>query len=376
MSIQTLLGLAPKRANFADESSYLHACALFQIELGAVNYFEPDALVGLPYRRPHRVYKPDDVGLTPEVFELASRFGFEPLDFDLLLKHHPRQSILGSLWEAAGEPSALFVDPFYGVALAPKDGQLIAANFVLAYLVKYQKHLPKDVFREYVTRPAIVLDNGLELARQFLGGRISPAVDAQLEDMKTPEILVGSVDEYHDLLADLCGCFVGSNCQLWLRGQNQDFLEPDPAELLKDPTFLSYRQVRSSSLVPSLYRRADALWGTMEGLEAYTTSLDAWMRAAGTILGQTVTSRPSMNFESNSSWESPDHAGGPKMSVTRSTTNGEHLEVETRDFHFEHDYHRWSLLLQHYGCPTQYLDVTNNRDVALFLQLDGLRSTA
>lgn len=363
-SLLTAFGKPPRRSEYADSKIFIEECSRFLFFSGALNCFELEARVGTPYKNPERQYVSQDFDLPPDVVHLAERHGFEPIDFEVLFGDGTQAvGFLYDQWQIAGCPRCALVDPYYGTFIHPKDGGILEICFILQWLVRYKKHLPNHIFSEYRRRPAIVLDDGLELARHFIKNRISKEVDAQIDAMSIPEVLVNSVKEYHDTLMALCGCFIGSNCQLWFRGQNQDFMEPDPAELLREPQFLNYRQVRTTLLVPSLYRRAAYLWGTLDGLEKYVQSLGTWLTAAKAVLGDASIDRDNGEV---SPWESPDHSGAAKFSTTMSVQDGEQWVTTTTDHHLEHDYHRKSLLLQHYGYPTQYLDITNQRDVALF----------
>jgi hypothetical protein len=130
---------------------------------------------------------------------------------------------------------------------------------------------------------------------------------------------------------------------------------------------LPYCDIRDSSLIPSLYRNIDSFFESLEAYELFIGSLGEWSFGASRFLGPRYTERRPWETAKEPVSSVPDI--GLSFTENQYNEKGELINAVTRDYHFGLFTYQLGLVLQHYGCPTGWLDITSDPSIALWFAL-------
>lgn len=252
------------------------------------------------------------------------------------------------------------VDPLYGIAFFEAEGRWREFAFAVDDLFRQTENNP--VLRDILFRtPGDVLDTGLHVGAAMLKDLLPAAArDAQARH-EIPEVRVGSLAELHAWAADLQALKSQyPKLGVWFRGQPNEFLTPDRSQAVTRGA-MGHARSRDASLVPSVYRGFSAHYANKTTFSRFLGSLFTWYDATRRLIGPEYEvvplgappSRPALG----------DHA---EFSVhTRYQDQaGAMVGGHTKHYHRQSDFLGNGLLLQHYGCPTPFLDITSSIDVA------------
>lgn len=283
--------------------------------------------------------------LDSTLVETLTSSGFMPFDRELFLKKS-----LTDLFEALQlDATHTLIDLDYGILLCPHGTAI--GNYPLdrGLLQRLQAVSPF-----FVQSPASVLAVGPIRAHYALH-RTVPSVPEAIEFEVSSR---AELDQIIQRITDSCREFP---LQLWYRGQSRDYAL---ADLRAYEAVCPWRNVIDSSLVPSLYRQA---WDGRTDLSDYCSKLHTiqeyvlFMKSHLAMQPYTTRSEDGEACEKLSdAWGA--YAGG--MSVTEADQDGR--PVATRDYHPAFNGMQQAFFLQHYGLPSNILDLTHSVDVALF----------
>ncbi|WP_157673035.1 FRG domain-containing protein [Curvibacter sp. AEP1-3] len=193
------------------------------------------------------------------------------------------------------------------------------------------KFLAEDLWK---IRADTLLSGGALSGRLLFENLISSEVDS-IKRSQVPELVVRSESHLFEIVTALKERAAGAkDVQLWFRGQRADHKVPDRKSLL--PFGLTpYSNISESSLVPSLYRRFDEHFESFDLYEQFLHELTEWVDAARHII--------------------PDDASLSSNFVQRNP----HALSASGLTSFQR-----GLVLQQYGAPSTYLDITSDPMIA------------
>jgi hypothetical protein len=286
-----------------------------------------------------------DTGLDQQLIQTLTASGFMPFG-----REHFAKKTRSDIFEGLGTiASHTLVDLDYGILLLPIGPTI--GNFSLdrELLERLQAVSPF-----FVQSPASVLSVG-PMRAHYAMQRQNPSIP------KVIEFEASSRSELDQILQKISAGCANLPMQLWFRGQSNDYLL---ADLRKFATVCPWRNIVDSSLVPSLYRQS---WNGTSGLREYCSRLHTlheyvlFMKSQLAMVPYTTRGTVGLPIEKLSdAWGA--YTGGP--TVTQTNQAGE--IVATRDYHPAFLGMQQSFFLQHYGLPSNILDITHDIDVALF----------
>jgi hypothetical protein len=216
-----------------------------------------------------------------------------------------------------------------------------------------------------------------------------------------PTVEVSSQLELEQLADDLRNACEAApaNISAVFRGQTREYLLPDREALVSAAVFL-YSDVRDHSVVPSLYRHSDRFLNDPAHFRAFASHLLDWMLCSDLVFGDPVR-YASMDGEPYVPRQLPPDATatmtlhlagqsgglraledlGPYTIWRVTDADGAVLDEYVKYHRPGHDSVRRHLILQHYGAPTPFVDVTHDVRIAewfalhqISVQEDGLSS--
>jgi len=207
-----------------------------------------------------------------------------------------------------------------------------------------------------------------------------------------PTVEIGSqrdLDALADDLRNACS-LAPANISAVFRGQTMEHLLPDRTALVKAGVCL-YSDVRDHSVVPSLYRYVDLFLDDPKHFRLFASHLLDWSFYSDMVFGDPVTyatldGKPYVpkpvpsEAQATMTMYMAGKSGGPRAfedmgpySVYRVTGTDGALHDEYVKFHRPgHDSVRRNLILQHYGAPTPFVDVTHDIRVAEWFALNQM----
>lgn len=333
------------------------------MEMGHLNHIESHALLYEPvFALPGSI--DDDIDLQKVPQELLE-LGMNELQLDWVDADRIRKQLPMSLFEEApfanGFKGRVLCDSNYGVAIMQTDDGWTNTPFTMDWLPRRAKVLGPAI-DAYVRNPSLILSDGVqacELVKSVLDAR-SVALDTDLAE--PPEIIIESFNdlvEWHDeLQRALVG--VPSGAKVWYRGQANEYQMPDRTRAMQRG-YLPHSNIRDPSLVPSLYRNAAAFRNGREEYAKFINEVFVWHAAAEELLGPDFT-----EVDLGEPFSGHDLGAGLEFSTHHEykDADGKLIGGKTRHYHKGFSFWQSGLLLQHYGCPSPFLDVTSSIEIA------------
>lgn len=252
-------------------------------------------------------------------------------------------------------------DPFYGLAIIPVGGRWVHASFTLDWLPRRQAVIG-DQIQAYLQNPSRILGDGAEAARLFWSDLVDDLGRTALATATPAELRIDTMDQLRDLATALTEklAITNGNSKVWFRGQASEYLTVDRSAAFVQGC-LPYANVRDASLVTSLYRNAELFGGARAAYRKLLIDIMAWESAAETIFGPAWVEVPLF-----SDFPEAEFGDGPELSSTLVASDEKGNAVGGRTRHMVQTKSAWQrgLMLQHYGCPTPFLDVTSSIDIA------------
>jgi hypothetical protein len=383
-SIPSAKGFAPSsdsRAQFNElgceavikRAAYFREIAL-AISSDYLNVYEPNYLtleLPHPYRAQEIQQELESLGyvLTPRD-ELTSA-GLSLLTPALCTSYDSSGLWLAALMERMGlkERNYLF-DPYYGAVHLVLPDRVQCLPMISTQWLQYVKTLPPSIRDDRLAHPQDAFGQGLNLAVDMFASALPPGA------YSTPELPCVTVEtelDYLVLMDKLRHLSERSNknIELWFRGQETDHLMPERQHIASRGIAV-YSSVRDSSLVPQFYRSLDRFADSIEDYEQLVVCIGEWFSSADEIFGPNFTLRgeqPPADSPPNllgDNWETRAFIYDKQGACVRSYI---------KDYHFGTRRLQRGLLLQHYGCPTPFLDITRSPSVALWFALNKCKES-
>ena len=227
------------------------------------------------------------------------------------------------------------LDPLYGFIFWKEGNRIRNHCFAIEVWEAHLRSMPKKLSRELWSNRADNMLSAGALAGRFLFDNILPAEVDPLKRSMTPEIHVGSEAELTELVREINkSAEKVPEVKLWFRGQNKDYLTPNRLELAKVGV-VPYSNIIESDFTPSIYRKYDAYLENIEYFESFILELAEWVYCAEKLAVS--------NGEVNVDVSTKGVAAVTSEGIT--------------------SYQR-GLLLQQYGAPSAYLDITKSPEIA------------
>lgn len=237
------------------------------------------------------------------------------------------------------------LDPLYGFVFLPRKGKIgnhcLAIDIWSSHLNSMPLQLAQSLWKN---RSDNMLSGGAFAGRLLFKDLVSQETDPRKLSL-TPEITVNTEKEFLHLVNSLKNAASKhSGVQIWFRGQNKEYLTPDRTQLAKIG-IAPYSNIRESDFTPSLYRSYDKFFESSDGYEKMVIELADWVYCAKSLVAE--------NYQAVTSSQAE---GAAKLSPQGigSYQNG--------------------LILQQYGAPSSYLDITKDPLVAAWFATRRCRS--
>lgn len=252
----------------------------------------------------------------------------------------PSSEAATMLARAGVQAPLCLLDPLYGFVFFLRDGRFQNHCLAIDFWQSRLASMPSPLAERLWMNRADNLLSGGALSARFLFENVIPKEPDDRKRSEVPELVVRSEAHLLELVAALKeGATKLPNIQLWFRGQGTDYLVPDRTQLAKN-RLTPYSNIRESSLVPSMYRHFDASLETFEQYEHLLSELAAWVSAAKGLVP------PDPSLESQFKQQQ------------RHARSSEGLTSFQR-----------GLLLQQYGAPSAYLDITSDAITAAWFAM-------
>lgn len=228
------------------------------------------------------------------------------------------------------------LDPLYGFGyFFQRDGKFHNHCFAIDFWQSRLKSMPPGLATKLWQNRSDNMLSGGAFSGRLLFSDLVPTEPEALRRSTVPEITVRSESHLLEIIAALqAGATKLPNVQLWFRGQRTDYQVPNRSELIK-LGITPYSNIPESDFTPSLYRRYDGCLESIEQFEALLLELAQWADTASHLLP-----------------EEP-------LLVSEFAQNTPHALSAHGLTSFQR-----GLLLQQYGAPSAYLDITSDPFVA------------
>lgn len=334
----------------ARRAAYFCELADFIEKLGLSNAFERSALSVEPT---HPV-PPSRVGNQISKLVGTKEIGSGHAKLKLSLLSPSMVSVFAPDSEAARLPKDHFraplylLDPLYGFGyFLQSDGKFHNHCFAIDFWKSRLQSMPSGLrSRLWETRSDSMLSGGAFSGR-LLFSDLLPSEPDSIKRSQVPELTVDSESHLLDLVSSLKeGAAKSENVQLWFRGQKTDYQVPNRSALIRIG-ITPYSNISESDLTPSLYRRYDEILENVESYNAMLIELARWVDAAKSLLP----AEPSLASEFA--------CANPHALSSHGLTSFQR-----------------GLLLQQYGAPSAYLDITRDPLVAAWFATNQCEQTA
>jgi hypothetical protein len=328
----------PLHRDQAQRAVYFCELAKFIEDLGLGNAFERSALSLEPTHpiQPSRVGK--KIAEVTGIHSLSTRYS----DLKLSLLSMPMvasvapDSEVARMFNGPLRAPLYLLDPLYGFGYFPsEDGKFRNHCFAIDFWQARLKSMPAGLASDlWKNRSDNMLSGGAFSGRHLFLNIVPPEPDPFKRSM-APEITVSSEEHLNEIVAALQeGAKKMPNVELWFRGQRKDYQVPDRSELVKY-RITPYSNIQESDFTPSLYRNFDKSLENINLYEAQLFEIAQWVETARKFI--------------------PDNP----LLVSGFTQSTPHALSADGLTSFQR-----GLVLQQYGAPSAYLDISSDPFVA------------
>lgn len=233
---------------------------------------------------------------------------------------------------------------------------------------------------------------GKSLLMRLVGPLIRRRWPITFDDADVPTVEVASQRDLEALADDLHNACEAAPAKISavFRGQTSEYLLPDRRALVNAGVCL-YSDIRDHSVVPSLYRHYDLFLNDPKHFRSFASHLLDWSLYSDIVFGDpaiyaTLDGRPYVpkqvpgDAQATMTLYMGGQSGGLRAfedmgpyTVWRVTdTDGAVLDEYVKLHRPGHDNVRRNLILQHYGAPTPFVDVTHDIRVAEWFALNQI----
>lgn len=251
-----------------------------------------------------------------------------------MLSHYSLSSDAKDLIKHGCNEELYLLDPLYGFIFIPKEKKIHNHCFAIDIWSAHLKSMPSELAKELWKNRADNMLSGGALAGRLLFKNLIPQENNPRNLVNPPVIYVNSENELKEIINELEVSVKNiPNVELWFRGQNNDYQTPERSALCQIG-LVPYSNIRDSDLTPSLYRKYDNFLEDTGKFEDLIISLAEWVYYANHIIS---------NTDTNKSFNQRGVASVNNHGLTS---------------------YQKGLLLQQYGAPSAYLDITHDFNIA------------
>lgn len=256
------------------------------------------------------------------------------ISLEMLSRYAPNSDAIKMI--ARGHTSPLYLlDPLYGFVFLPGENRIHNHCFAIDIWSSHLKSMPLKLSQELWNNRADSMLSGGAFAGRLLFRDVIPFEEDPLKRSSVPFISVNSEAELTHIMDILKNSIEDDpRIELWFRGQNKDYQTPERSSLIEIGV-TPYSNVRDSDFTPSLYRKYDCFTDSIDKYEELVIELAEWVHYANSII----------SIKNENSGEKQISG----VAVVDEIGLG--------------SYQR-GLLLQQYGAPSAYLDITRNHSIA------------
>lgn len=315
--------------------------------------------------------------------------GLSLLSRGLLEAHHPGADLLGNVDAPVAHDDLFLFDPFVGF-LIWREGVRIRNGWLgnvrdLVTVANQDEPLRSLLVRQ----PADHFSIGKNLLLREVGPLMVRKRPITFDSADIPTLVVESQRDLEALAQEVVDACERASVRItpFFRGQNSEYRIPERSRLALAGV-CPYSDVRDHSIVPSLYRHYDSYLRDLPTFRAFAGHLLDWALYADLIFGDPTiyldlegrpyTPRPvppdaqasiAMAFSGERQPIRAFDDLGPYNEWTITDRDGNVTDRYIKKFRPGHDSVRRSLILQHYGAPTAFVDVTRDVRIAEWFAL-------
>ena len=296
---------------------------------------------------------------------LVGRGGFDVLHVPLLRDYGPS---IFDLLDPAGNVNRrdVFLDPAHGYFYESRQGRLNLVPLAFSHWVsrltaRHQQDFGFQYLSSAASDPASLLTAGIEEGA-FIGAALFERFGVAVTPPNAvPELPVANEQEFNTFVEALrVAASQLGGFRLWFRGQTREHVFPPVDGLGSGP-----RSRRRPSLVPAVFRELQKRTDDLDKYRELVLRFGRWSYWAGTHLPLPTELTP----------QKAPIAGFEVTFESRQThydEQGRLLRQKTNSYPFGLTELGRALILQHYGAPTAYLDITSDSEMALWFALNEL----
>jgi hypothetical protein len=293
-------------------------------------------------------------------------------------------SLFDNVDAPASHPDLFLFDPLTGFVLWEHDGTVRntwLGNWRDLVQLQTQPPLIKDLL---LRSPADHFCIGTSLMTRLIGPLLPRRRLVKGDDAGIPTLIVNDQTELDGLIEDLrIACERAPfKVSAVFRGQSQEHRLPDRRDLVT-ALVTPYSDVRDHSLVPSLYRHYDGFLDNADHFRSFASHMLDWHFYSDMVFGDpvsyyTLEGKPYVpKVVNGSATASCQVFAGDRSNLPRAFdgvephsvwtitgSDGTVIDTYVKRHNLAFDNVRRNLVLQHYGAPTPYIDVTHDIKVA------------
>lgn len=278
--------------------------------------------------------------------------GFHPLSREL----YEQKTYFKEPFEeiSKGLGSHVIVDCNYGLFFYEFNGHFLRYGLDQAMFNRYRDLLPRNI----PFKGQDILDIGAMRGQLATG-------DWKSSTSEIVEYTVKSRTELLRIINKINNTPRSSSIKLWFRGQPNDYTLKDFSSA-KYRTYLPYRNITDSSLVPSLFRLKSLFQHNYKQYYKEIFESQVYIEELSNYLGikdyiiRKKDENEEFNFFNSTAW------GLYNSGMTSVSVDQDGNEIYKKDSYPGFYALQKSFFLQHYGLPSPVLDITHSLDVALF----------
>lgn len=291
-----------------------------------------------------------------------------------------------------GYPDLQLFDPFTGFLIWKEGNRYRNYWFGNVRGMVDLMQQPEHVRRLLIRNQADHLSLGKSLLGRVVGPLLRRPTQFTLDDAGIPTIQVNSQSELEALADDIRNaCSISRvSVKAVFRGQTDEYPLPNRSDLAKAGV-CPYSDIRDHSFVPSLYRKYDKFLDELANFRKLLLRTMDWNLYSDLIFGERAqyftkdgipyspveptspcTVTIGLAFGGNSGPNPAFEDLGPYTTYVIKDAEGRLVDEYIKRHYPGRDSVRRNLILQHYGAPTPYVDVTHDIRVAEWFALNDL----
>lgn len=298
--------------------------------------------------------------IRPDLVDDFVKAGFTVLDPGLYPLSDSTPDFFSALSDGhLSDSSKHLLDPYYGTLVFLDENSPKHLFLVHDRWSKLFRDVPPDAKS---TRPSDALWQGVGFGQLLFADHLGQEARASYSDGRVPSVTVHDTHEFHLLVNRLVKWSrKAPKVRLWFRGQNQEYRLPDREALVGEGLAARW-SATDASFVPSLYREIDRYSDDPEEYRKLVLEVGHWLCRAEEVLP------PAFTVRSPTGEAAEPFPGVPDLGWSSHWTVGSDEDTQefVKDWHLGGSQLQRGLILQHYGAPTSWLDITCDADVALW----------